>query len=433
MALGGEQGGEHRQDRHRCDDRRHPDPPLAGGSDPGRGGQHGGQDERNDEPTHVAHEADGTDHHRRHREHQGSDGGPARRAGGPVDEWLPSVSVMTPPGSRAVQGEERPGPAVRMVRRPAGTVPADPGVGSAARGGAVRIQGVVVKLSRRITAVVAAGVAVPALLGLASCDTRFGAPLCPARRTRWSCRAARCRASSAPRRRGSWRSPTTARTWTQVPRPGRREGHGQPGDDPQPGHAGHRCPTAGASTRSPSTRSRRRRRPGYTRTDVYTPTDSNPTLDGNDEVLVPRQRQRQAGPRRCQPVRRDDVDPQAGDAHRPRRLDEGRLRLPLREPARSRAAAPAPAAACSTRSASTPAPTRRPTAWARRRGHRTTSGARTPSTPRSSPPRTRSPTTTGGRTTASTIKSGSSSRVDLLDPQPVHRPEPGLRPDRGHL
>ena len=47
--------------------------------------------------------------------------------------------------------------------------------------------------------------------------------------------------------------------------------------------------------------------------------------------VVPRQRQRQAGPRGRQPVGRHDVDPQAGEAHRPRRRDQGRLRLPLRE------------------------------------------------------------------------------------------------------
>ena len=138
------------------------------------------------------------------------------------------------------------------------------------------------KRSRRITAVVAATVAVPALLGLASCDTRFGAPLARPEDP------VVLKGSALPSLIGTAPSRVVAfayngSEWTQVPvqvdekdlvNPATILNRATPASLPN-GGGEYRIPVY---TQPPAAA------PGYTWTDVYTPTDSNPTLDADDEV-----------------------------------------------------------------------------------------------------------------------------------------------------
>ena len=137
------------------------------------------------------------------------------------------------------------------------------------------------KVARRIGALVAVGITVPALLGLAACDTRFGAPLSRPEEP------VVLKGSAVPNILGAVPSSVVGfawdgSAWTQVPVQVDEMDLVNPATilnratlATLPGGGEYKIPVY----TKPSAAS-----PGYSWTDTYTPTDSNPTVDANDEV-----------------------------------------------------------------------------------------------------------------------------------------------------
>ena len=172
--------------------------------------------------------------------------------------------------------------------------------------------------------------------------------------------------------------------------------------------------------------------PGYQSYATYTPSDSDPKLDANDEVVVPGHRSRQAGAGRNEPCRghrrpparwsrrpiRSPPTPTATCTSTPARPSPGRRR--------SRPASP-------TRSRSTRATTRAPTAWARRPTRRTTSSARTRSTSVITTPLYRQTYADRWLNDGLSVTSGGQHRGRSARPGHLPGGQRRLRPQRGHL